>query len=116
MKKSYKNLIVWQKAHQLVKGIYLVSKKFPSEELYGITSQLRRASVSVPTNIVEGCARRSRQQYRQFINIALGSLAEAEYLMELSAELGFMNKDTFDKLEIIRAEVGAMLWSLYNSL
>ena len=73
--KGYKKLKVWQKADELALAIYIESKKFPKEEIYGITSQLRRAALSVPTNIVEGSGRQNKKEFRQFVNIALGSLA-----------------------------------------
>ena len=77
--KGYKKLIVWRKADELAYQIYLETKKFPKDEVYGITSQLRRAAFSVPTNIVEGTGRQGKNEMRQFVNIALGSLAETEY-------------------------------------
>lgn len=78
MEKQYKKLLVWEKANELACKIYQETKQFPKEELYGITSQLRRAAVSIPTNIVEGSGRQNRKEFKQFVNIALGSLAETE--------------------------------------
>ena len=75
---GYKKLIVWQKANKLALEVYLAAKSFPKDEIYGITAQLRRAALSVPTNIVEGVGRQGRKELKQFINIALGSLAETE--------------------------------------
>ena len=113
--KGYKKLYVWQKADELAYQVYLASKKFPSDELFGITSQLRRAALSIPTNIVEGMGRQGKQETRQFMNIALGSLAETEYLLEFCSRVKYFDNDQFVKLEGLRKEVGAMLWKFYKS-
>jgi four helix bundle protein len=115
MEKGYKKLLVWQRANELAREIYLATKKFPKDELYGITSQLRRAAVSVPTNIVEGSGRQNRNEFKQFVNIALGSLAETEYLLEFSFELKYLSIEDFNRLESIRKNVGGLLWNLYKS-
>ena len=81
---GYKRLIVWEKADLLAKEIYVRTRSFPKEELYGLTSQLRRAGLSIPVNIVEGYARKSRKELQQFLNISLGSLAETEYLLKFA--------------------------------
>jgi four helix bundle protein len=88
---------------------------FPKEETFGITSQLRRASLSIPTNIVEGYARKSKKELIQFINIALGSLAETEYLYDFSKRLGY-HKENTSPIETLLDEVGRLLWSFYKSL
>jgi four helix bundle protein len=116
MEKSYKKLLVWKKAHELVCEIYTGTKQFPKEELYGITSQIRRAAVSIPTNIAEGSGRQSRNEFKQFVNIALGSLTETEYLMELCVQLKLLPQEKYDKLESIRRELGAMLWRFHKCL
>lgn len=113
--KGYKKLFVWQKADELAYQIYLSTKHFPSDELYGVTSQLRRSAVSVPTNIAEGMGRQNRGETKQFINIALGSLAEVEYLIGLSVRLGYLKKPEQGTLDQLRTEVGKMLWRLYQS-
>lgn len=102
MKKGYKKLIVWQKADKLAYAVYLEMKKFPKDEIYGITSQIRRAAISIPTNIVEGTGRQSRKELKQFINISLGSLAETEYLLEFCFRLGYFTKEIYEKLESLR--------------
>jgi four helix bundle protein len=114
--KGYKKLRVWEKANELVVKVYQETVNFPKEEGYGITSQLRRAAVSVPTNIVEGMGRQSSAEIRRFSGIALGSLAEVEYLLELCFSLGYFSSNQFEKLESIRDEVGGMLWNFYKSL
>ena len=115
MEKGYKKLLVWQKADELAHQVYLETKKFPKDELYGIVSQLRRAAISVPTNIVEGSGRQNRNEFKQFTNIALGSLAETEYLLEFGHRLDYLNAESFKRLESLRKEVGALLWNFYKS-
>ena len=113
--KGYKKLVVWQKADELAFQVYCASKDFPKEELYGLTSQLRRAAVSVPTNIAEGSGRQSRNETKQFANIAMGSLVEVEYLIGLSKRLGFLSDTRYQTLVCLRDEVGALLWGFYSS-
>jgi len=115
MEKGYKKLIVWQKADELAYQVYLETKNFPKDERYGITSQLRRAAISIPTNIVEGTGRQGRNELKQFVNIALGSLAETEYLLEFCFRLGYFRKETYERLENLRSEVGGLLWNFYKS-
>ena len=112
----YKNLIVWQKSDLLVKEIYSITKSFPREEQFGITSQIRRSALSVVLNIVEGYSRQGLKERKNFINMSLGSLAETEYLIELTRELGYLNKEDFDKIISLRQEVGNLLWKYYLSL
>ena len=113
--KGYKKLLAWQKADELVYQIYLETKKFPRDEIFGITSQIRRVALSVPTNIVEAMGRQSKGEMKQFLNIGLGSLAETEYLIEFSKRLKYIDEKTFHQLEGLRKEVGALLWGLYKS-
>ncbi|MBI3814365.1 MAG: four helix bundle protein [Nitrospinae bacterium] len=114
--KGYKKLIVWRKADELAYQVYITAKNFPKDEIYGITSQLRRAALSVPTNIVEGYGRQGRKELKQFINIALGSLAETEYLLDFSLRLEYLTGEGHKKLQDLRQEVGNLLWKFYNSL
>lgn len=115
MEKSYKKLLAWRKADEFCRNVYLITQQFPKTEIYGLTSQLRRAAVSVPTNLVEGAARRNTNEFKQFINIAIGSLAETEYLLELSQALGYVSKKEYDLIEPLRRESGALLYGLYKS-
>lgn len=115
-KYGYKKLLVWQKADDLAYQIYLETKSFPKEELYGITSQLRRAALSIPTNLVEGTGRQGKKQLKQFANIALGSLAETQYLLDFSLKLKYLNDTKYEKLQEIREEIGRLLWSFYKNL
>ena len=114
--KGYKKLIVWQKADELVYEVYLETKKFPKDEIYAITSQLRRAAISIPTNIVEGTGRQGKKELKQFLNIALGSLAETEYLLEFCFRLNYLSEENYQYLESLRYQVGGLLWKLYKSL
>jgi four helix bundle protein len=88
----FKELVVWQKSMQLVKQIYLATEHFPSKEIYGLTSQLRRAAISVPSNIAEGQARYSKPDFRHFLLIAKGSLAEIETQLLLANDLGYLKE------------------------
>jgi len=115
MEKGYKKLMAWQKADELAFEVYLATKKFPKDEIYGITFQLRRAVISIPTNIVEGAGRQNKNEFKQFINIALGSLAETEYLLEFCFRLEYLKERDYNKLENLRREVGGLLWNLYKS-
>jgi four helix bundle protein len=86
----FTDLIVWRRSHALALETYRHSRKFPAEERFGLVAQLRRAVSSVPTNIAEGSKRKSNQEYARFLNIAEGSLAETEYLLMLSRDLGYL--------------------------
>lgn len=106
---SYKDLIVWQKSLLLTKEIYRITKSFPSSEMYGLTSQLRRASVSVVSNIAEGFSRKSPRENGQFISIAFGSTSEIETQLIIARELSFIAQDAFSDIESILIEVRKML-------
>jgi four helix bundle protein len=116
MEEAHKKLIVWQRADEFAYRVYIATKNFPREEIYGITSQLRRAALSVALNIVEGYARQSQRQLKHFLQIALGSLAEAEYLLDFSWRLGYFSAENFKDLDSCRQEVGSLLWKFYINL
>ncbi|MCW5853511.1 MAG: four helix bundle protein, partial [Anaerolineae bacterium] len=88
--RDFRKLQVWVKAHQLTLNTYKVTRPFPKEELYGLTSQIRRASASIPANIAEGCGRQGAAELTRFLNIALGSASELEYHFILAHDLGFI--------------------------
>ena len=111
---TYKDLKVWQKADNLAIEIYKITKTFPKEEIYGLTSQLRRAGLSIPTNIVEGYTRKGDKELSRFVSIAIGSMAETEYLLDVSKRLGYMKETEFEKIEALRDEVGKLLWTFYK--
>lgn len=111
---SYKELIVWQKSIELVKEIYRTTDNFPKTEVYGLVSQMRRASVSMPSNIAEGYKRKNLKEYIQFLSIADGSGAELETQVIISKSL--YNKIDFENIEKLLLEVQKMLISLINKL
>lgn len=112
----FKELIVWQKSINLVTEIHRITEKFPSNEIYGLTSQLRRACVSVPSNIAEGNTRRSKADYLQFLRIARGSCSEIETQIIISKNLEFINDITFETLSFNIVEISKMINGLINSL
>ena len=114
--KDFRTLDVWQKSHRLAIMIYHKTKDFPKEEMYGITSQLHIAIVSIPTNISEGCGRGSDKDFAKFAQIAIGSASESEYLILLSNELGYIDKNDSDELIEKVCEIKRMLTSLIKHL
>ena len=114
--KDFRNLLVWEKGHHLVLETYKATTHFPQEEKYGLTSQIRRAAASVPTNIAEGCGRSGDAEFRRFLDIAMGSASELEYLLYLSGDLGFMETADSKRLLVDVAEVKRMLSSLIVKL
>ena len=116
MVKSYRDLIVWQKGIQLTVLVYQLSKAFPREELYGLTSQMRRAAVSIPSNIAEGAGRLNTPEYRHFLGIARGSNFELQTQLTVARELGFVNETQFDVAEVLSNEVGKMISATLTSL
>lgn len=115
-KKSYQDLVVWQRAVDLSVVIYGISKGFPSDERFGLTSQLRRASVSVASNIAEGCVRNSPKEFAQFLSIALGSMAELKTQMIIANKIGYVTEELYNPLLNKVDELGAMLNGLKKSL
>ena len=112
---SYRDLVAWRKAMILVVQIYRATRTFPKDELYGLTSQLRRAAVSVPSNIAEGQARYSRREFHHFLANARGSLAEVETQIMLASDLAYLPSKEADVLLIKAAEVGRILNGLIAS-
>jgi four helix bundle protein len=106
-----KKLLVWERAHFFAINVYKLTKQFPKEELYGITSQIRRAVVSIPTNIAEGSGRQSSKEFSRYLSIATGSASEVEYLIMLSKELAFINEHESDPLITEIDEIKKMLHS-----
>ena len=114
--KSFKELIVWQKSIELAKEIFRITQLFPKSELYGITSQMRKCTVSIPSNIAEGYGRKSRGEYNQFLGIAYGSLLELETQLILSEQLEFAEKKEFSFSNNLLTEVSKMLVSMQLKL
>ena len=100
---NFKDLAIWQRSHQLTIDIYRATLKFPKEEIYGLTSQIRRAVASIPTNIAEGCGRRTNAELANFLNIASGSASEVEYEILLAKEVGYI---TEEQCELWTKEIG----------
>jgi four helix bundle protein len=113
---SYRDLLVWKKSMDLVLAVYRSTETFPKTETYGLTSQLRRGAVSVPSNIAEGQARLSTGEFRQFLGNARGSLMELQTQILIACNLGYMKENESDKLLDDAAEVGRLLNGLLNSL
>jgi len=109
--KSFKELIVWQKAHQFVLAVYKMTKSFPKEEIFGLTSQFRRAAVSIPANIAEGYRKRGKADKVRFFNISEGSLEECKYYLILTKDLGYANTDQENEL----AEEVSKLLNTYSN-
>jgi four helix bundle protein len=110
--RGYRDLRAWQQAMALVTEIYRITRAFPKEELYGLVSQIRRAAVSIPSNLAEGHGRNSRNEFRQFIGQARGSLSEVETQLEISRNLGYVKADVADALMAQADAVGKMLTGL----
>lgn len=113
---SHRELIIWQRAIQLCVAVYQVTRCFPREEIYGLTNQLRRAGVSIPSNIAEGYGRLTREQYRHFLGIAQGSNLELQTQLVIGRELGFAAVSKIEKVEALSFEVGRMLTVLLKKL
>ena len=112
---GYRRLLVWKEAHELALMVYKVTRNFPKDELFGLTSQLRRAAVSVAANIAEGQARSSRKEFLQFLFIANGSLVETVYYFDLVRDLGYITKKECADLQEKRRVVGNLLHGLIRS-
>lgn len=113
---AYHELIVWQKSVELVTELYSVTREFPKEEIYGITSQMCRATVSIPSNIAEGYARKHRKEFGQFIRIAFGSGAELETQLIIAEKLNLISEDKLRNINLLLSEVMKMLNELSSTL
>ena len=114
--KTYKDLLVWQKAIHFVTQVYKAVKGFPQEELYGLTSQIKRAAVSIPSNIAEGYGRKSTKDYLRFLQIAMGSIFEIQTQLEISKNLEFVSESSFGELYEYSREIERMLSSMINKV
>jgi four helix bundle protein len=111
-----KKIKAWQLADRFVVEVYRVTRHFPREELYGLTSQLRRAAVSVPANVAEGSQRQHLREYLQFLYIAKASMSEAEYYVHLAQQLGYFKDAEFESVAVIQAEAAKTLYGLIHWL
>ena len=114
--KSYRDLVVWQKSMDLAEGIYVASRAFPKSETYGLSSQVRRAAVSIASNVAEGQTRRSTSEYQRFLSIAQGSLSEVETPVLLAKRLNYLEASKSEELLKLLSEVGRMINGLRKSL
>ncbi len=113
---NYKDLIVWQKAILLVKSVYEISASFPDSEKFGLIQQVRRAAVSIPSNIAEGWGRKSTGSFSQFLKISKGSLCEVETQLIIAVELKFIKKEKIKEINDLSEEISRMLRSLVDTL
>ncbi|MEQ9425843.1 MAG: four helix bundle protein [Cyclobacteriaceae bacterium] len=104
--RNFIDLEIFHEAHRIVKSVYAVTRSFPKEEVYGLTSQIRRSAVSIPSNIAEGCGRATEKELARFCNISMGSASELEYQLYLSSELGYLSSDDYHdiKTDLIRCK------------
>jgi four helix bundle protein len=113
---NFRNLNVWGKAHDLTLDVYASTRDFPRQEMYGLTSQLRRAAASIGANIAEGCGRGGNAELKRFLQIGMGSASELEYHLLLAHDLGFLNESAYERLHHRTIEVKRMLASLVVEL
>ena len=114
--RHYRELLVWQKSMDFAEAVYVLTRKFPREELFGLTSQLRRAVISIPSNIAEGQGRGGSKEFIQFLNISNGSLQEAETQLLLSERFRYVTTDEVDRVMEASAEIGRLNYGLIRSL
>ena len=109
---NFRKLKVWEKGHALTLAVYRATVKFPREELYGLASQIRRASASIPANIAEGCGKGGKAELARYLQVAMGSASEVEYHLLLARDLGYFNESQYTELRAMVTEVKRMLASL----
>src|SRR5712672_2465889 len=114
--KDFRNLHVWDRAHQLTLNIYTLTAKFPREELYGLTSQIRRCTVSIGANIAEGCGKAGNNEFQRFLQIASGSASELDYELLLAKDLGYLAKPDYAKIADELSQIRKMLSSLLRKV
>jgi four helix bundle protein len=114
--RNYRDLQTWNKAHNLTLELYKLSRQFPKEEVYGLTSQLRRAASSIGANLAEGCGRQSNPEFARFVRISVGSASELDYHLLLASDLGFIESAAYGRLSRSLTEVRKMLASLLSTV
>jgi four helix bundle protein len=114
--RDFRQIKVWEKSHQLTVEIYLLTRAFPREELFGLTSQIRRSCASIPANIAEGCGRGSNKEYAYFLQIAMGSATELDYHILLAKDVGYLNEIIYNKHYNQILEIKRMLASLLQKV
>lgn len=114
--RNFRNLEVWKEAIDLASFVYTLTKKFPKQEQYGLVSQINRCSVSIPSNIAEGCSRSSEKEYSRFLEIAIGSSFEMETQLEISKNLNYLDSETFkslvERLNVLQRRINALRTSI----
>src|SRR3989440_7756909 len=110
---AYERLEAWKLCHELVLAVYAATASFPKHELYGLTSQARRAAFSAAANIAEGAAKRGPAEFRRFLDISVGSLAELAYTLRVARDLKLLDADQWSQVERVRRQAGVMTWKLY---
>jgi four helix bundle protein len=113
---TYRRLEAWQRCHELALGIYQATSTFPVAERYGLTSQARRAAFSAAANIAEGAAKRGRREFRRFLDITLGSLAELSYFLDLAGDLALLTAPQQAELRALHTRASQVTWKLYASM
>lgn len=114
--RQHRKLDVWKMSMEFVKEIYQVTESFPKSEVYGLTSQMRRSAISIPSNLAEGAARKGTKEFRQFLNVAQGSISELDTQIELAMMLNYIDKDLSEKLVEKLNSISKMLFGLARSL
>ncbi|MEG0188047.1 MAG: four helix bundle protein [Bacilli bacterium] len=114
--RNFKKYDIWKLSHQLTLTIYTISNSFPKDETYNLVSQIRRSTLSIPTNIAEGCGRNSDKEFNQFLNIALGSATETEYLILLAKDLNYLNEENYLLLDQQINTIKSKIYTLKNKL
>lgn len=113
---AYERLHAWKLCHELVLDVYGATASFPRHELYGLTSQARRAAFSAAANLAEGAAKRGPAEFRRFIDISIGSLAELAYILRLARDLQFLSADEWSRIDALRRRAGFVTWRLYRGI
>jgi four helix bundle protein len=114
--KPYERFKAWEACHQLVQNVFRLTGKWPKDERYGLTAQARRAAVSAAANICEGSARRGSREFRRFLDLSLGSLAELAYILRLGADLKYSGQEEHTEIEIMRDHANRLTWGLYAAV
>jgi four helix bundle protein len=116
MPAPHERLEAWEAAHALTLAVYRATQSFPPAERFGVTSQLRRAAVAIPANLAEGAAKRGRREFRRFLDIALGSIGELTYLLQLARDLEYLTPVAWSDLDALRDRAGKLTWGLYRTV
>jgi len=112
----YESLVAWKECHALALVVYRITRQFPKDELYGLTSQARRAAFSAAANIAEGAAKRGSREFRRFLDISIGSLAELAYTLRLAKDLGILAEHDWKETDELRNRAGYLTWRLYRGV